>query len=249
MSELTLALEPEKSKTKRAFKGVWIPASIWLNPDLTWVEKALLAEIDSLDDGTGCRATAIHLAKMIGSTQGSVRVMLSKLRKMGLLVDVESPKNGTGLRRIKVRSALMGVNGGCYQALTPALMGVNATPLMGVNTEVLVGDTNESTPSAPVNEKIPTAEPSPFREFTDRWCRCFEKATGDKYVFKARDGKAAAEIIKSGFDLDDFIATAKAAWQNNKDFYCSQAATLHGAWEAFNNIKFALAKASQVKPF
>jgi hypothetical protein len=31
----------------RTFKGVWIAAEIWLDKDLTLVEKALLAEIDS----------------------------------------------------------------------------------------------------------------------------------------------------------------------------------------------------------
>ena len=34
----------------RDFKGVWIPKEIWLNPDLTLVEKCLLVEIDSLDN-------------------------------------------------------------------------------------------------------------------------------------------------------------------------------------------------------
>ena len=32
---------------ERNFKGVWIAAEIWLDKDLTLVEKALLAEIDS----------------------------------------------------------------------------------------------------------------------------------------------------------------------------------------------------------
>ena len=33
---------------ERTFKGVWIAAEIWLDKDLTLVEKALLAEIDKL---------------------------------------------------------------------------------------------------------------------------------------------------------------------------------------------------------
>jgi hypothetical protein len=32
----------------RAFKGVWICAAVSTNPDLSWIEKALIAEIDSL---------------------------------------------------------------------------------------------------------------------------------------------------------------------------------------------------------
>jgi hypothetical protein len=32
---------------EREFKGVWIPKEVWLNNELSLVEKALLAEIDS----------------------------------------------------------------------------------------------------------------------------------------------------------------------------------------------------------
>ena len=34
-------------KVERQFKGIWIPADIWLDPDLTPTEKILLADIDS----------------------------------------------------------------------------------------------------------------------------------------------------------------------------------------------------------
>jgi len=32
----------------RDFKGVWIPKEVWINKDLTWMEKLFLVEIDSL---------------------------------------------------------------------------------------------------------------------------------------------------------------------------------------------------------
>ena len=44
----------------RDFKGVWIPKDIWLNENLTMLEKVILIEIDSLDneavekESTGC---------------------------------------------------------------------------------------------------------------------------------------------------------------------------------------------------
>ena len=34
---------------QRGFKGIWIPKEIWLSPDLNYVEKILLVEIDSLE--------------------------------------------------------------------------------------------------------------------------------------------------------------------------------------------------------
>jgi hypothetical protein len=36
-------------KENRDFKGVWIPKEIWINTDLSIIEKVLLVEIDSLD--------------------------------------------------------------------------------------------------------------------------------------------------------------------------------------------------------
>ena len=33
---------------ERDFKGIWIPKEIWLDSNLTWSEKMLLVEIDSL---------------------------------------------------------------------------------------------------------------------------------------------------------------------------------------------------------
>lgn len=37
----------------RKFKGIWIPANVWLGTELSIIEKVLLAEIDSLDNDEG----------------------------------------------------------------------------------------------------------------------------------------------------------------------------------------------------
>ncbi len=44
------------------FKGVWIPKEIWLNKDLTWLEKLYFIEIDSLDNEKGCYASNGYFA-------------------------------------------------------------------------------------------------------------------------------------------------------------------------------------------
>jgi len=46
---LNLILERIPIMAKRDFKGVWIPKQIYLNNSLSWPEKILLIEIDSLD--------------------------------------------------------------------------------------------------------------------------------------------------------------------------------------------------------
>lgn len=69
----------------RKFKGVWIPKQIWLNPDINWIEKCLLAEIMSLSDENGCRASNHYLGLLFGKGEGTIANIITKLRKRGLL--------------------------------------------------------------------------------------------------------------------------------------------------------------------
>lgn len=69
----------------REFKGIWIPAEIWLNEDLTIAEKALFAEIDSLDGENGCYASNEYLAKFCNSSESFITKAISKLKRMGYI--------------------------------------------------------------------------------------------------------------------------------------------------------------------
>jgi hypothetical protein len=77
----------EQEGISRSFKGVWIPKEFWLDPELNAVEKCLLAEIDSLDNGDGCYASNKYFSKFFKQNEGSVANMISKLRKNNYLVD------------------------------------------------------------------------------------------------------------------------------------------------------------------
>lgn len=72
---------------ERDFKGIWIPKEFYLNPDLSWTEKILLVEIDSLDkDGIGCFASNEYLANFLMLSEGSVANMIIKLINKGYLI-------------------------------------------------------------------------------------------------------------------------------------------------------------------
>jgi len=75
----------ENQQDNRDFKGIWIPRDIWLDPDLTPNEKILLAEIDSLSKGDGCFASNQYLADFMKMKQGSLKNLLTKLRKKRLI--------------------------------------------------------------------------------------------------------------------------------------------------------------------
>ena len=67
---------------KRAFKGVWICAAIFLDEKLTPAEKMLLAEIDSLTtDEHGCYASNAHFAKRLGVTESRVNHVVARLTR------------------------------------------------------------------------------------------------------------------------------------------------------------------------
>lgn len=74
--------ERKIAKTNRGFKGIWIPASYWLDENLTIQEMLFLAEIDSLDiDEKGCYASNKHFSDFFGLSKSRVSEVISSLQK------------------------------------------------------------------------------------------------------------------------------------------------------------------------
>ena len=71
---------------ERDFKGVWIPKVVWLDGRLNALEKVILTEIDSLDQGErGCWASNKHIAEFCQCSETKVSTAISKLIKFGYL--------------------------------------------------------------------------------------------------------------------------------------------------------------------
>ena len=70
----------------RDFKGVWIPKKVWLDTRLNALDKVILMEIDSLDQGEkGCYASNEHLATFCQCSKTKVSTAISKLIECGYL--------------------------------------------------------------------------------------------------------------------------------------------------------------------
>lgn len=70
----------------RDFKGVWIPKAVWLDTRLNALDKVILIEIDSLDNGErGCYASNEHLAEFCQCSKTKVSTAITKLIKCGYL--------------------------------------------------------------------------------------------------------------------------------------------------------------------
>ncbi len=83
-----------KVEAGRKFKGVWIPAFIWENRELSITEKVMLVEIDSLQDETrGCYAGNAHFAKFFDLSVSRVSEIISTLSSKGY-VTVDQIREG-----------------------------------------------------------------------------------------------------------------------------------------------------------
>ncbi|NIC05236.1 helix-turn-helix domain-containing protein [Billgrantia bachuensis] len=93
---------------QRAFRGVWIPAHIWLNRDLSLQEKVMLIEIDSLQHPEkGCFKSNKNLAEFFDLSPNRVSEIISSLKKKGW-VSVEQIREGKQIveRRIFMKRPL-----------------------------------------------------------------------------------------------------------------------------------------------
>jgi len=71
---------------EREFKGVWIPAEIWLDKRLTICEKAFLAEVDSFTgNGRTFHKSNETIQEEYGIAPRTVQRMVKKLVELGML--------------------------------------------------------------------------------------------------------------------------------------------------------------------
>ena len=72
-------------KYQRDFKGVWIPKEIWLNREMSVMEKLFLVEIDSLDNEQGCFASNKHFSDFFDISKGRCTQIIKSLEEKGLV--------------------------------------------------------------------------------------------------------------------------------------------------------------------
>ena len=91
-----------EEKYQRDFKGVWIPKDIWLNRDLSVMEKLFLVEIDSLDNEQGCFASNKHFSDFFDISKGRCTQIIKSLEEKGL-VSIKHEYKGKQIIRRTIR--------------------------------------------------------------------------------------------------------------------------------------------------
>lgn len=84
---------------ERDFKGVWIPKDIWLNKELSVVDRCLLAEINSLDGEDHCFATNEYFAEFFNVSEATIKRSISQLKQLGL-IETKMQTTKTGSQRV-----------------------------------------------------------------------------------------------------------------------------------------------------
>lgn len=96
-------------ENNRAFKGVWIPADIWLSKKLSLVEKVMLVEIDSLDNEYGCFALNKHFADFFNLSKSRVSQIIKSLEDKKM-INVNYQYDGKQIKQRTIRINREGFN-------------------------------------------------------------------------------------------------------------------------------------------
>lgn len=67
----------------RDFKGIWIPKDIYFSKELSWTDKLIFIEINSLDNEDHCVASNAYFSDFLGISERSVSRSISKLIQLG----------------------------------------------------------------------------------------------------------------------------------------------------------------------
>lgn len=95
----------------RDFKGVWIPKEIWLNEELTMLEKVIFVEIDSLDGPDHCYASNEYFATFCNCSESKVSKAIKKLKELGMIEEVAFDGRH---RKLRVVNRAMQSSKKCY---------------------------------------------------------------------------------------------------------------------------------------
>ena len=89
---------------ERKFEGVWIQKEIWLNKDLSLIDKVLFVEIKSLDNTNHCTKSNAHFAEFFNCSERTITRSVAKLKELGYIGEL--PFNGK-FRRLYVEDKWM----------------------------------------------------------------------------------------------------------------------------------------------
>ena len=91
----------------RNFKGVWIPADLYLDTNLTWTQKIILLEVDSFSkNNLDCFVSNEHLSELIGISESGIEKAIRSLVDSKKLERNRTFINGGNRRLLRLPTSL-----------------------------------------------------------------------------------------------------------------------------------------------
>lgn len=205
-----------KINNNRDFKGVWIPAKIWLDANLSIQETVFLTEIDSLDNGKdGCFASNKYFSTFFGLSTSRCSRVIASLKDKGYL-NINYIRDGKEIEKRILRVNRQPI-ANAQQGIAETQQGVAKTPPRycgnAQDNNTLNNTTNNTTNIKPLSSK---PDRIPYKEIidylNDKANRQFRNVEANKKLIRAR--------WHEGYTLDDFkqvIDIKVAEWANNAD--------------------------------
>ena len=93
----------------RNFKGVWIPAELYLDTTLTWTQKIILLEVDSFSkNNLECFVSNEHLSNLIGISESGIEKSIRSLVESQRLLRSRTVINGANRRLMRLPTSIQG---------------------------------------------------------------------------------------------------------------------------------------------
>lgn len=144
----------------RDFKGVWIPAKIWLDANLSIQETVFLTEIDSLDNGkNGCFASNKYFSTFFGLSTSRCSRVIASLKDKGYL-NINYIRNGKEIEKRILRVNRQPI-ANVQQGIAKTQQGVAETPPRYCG-NAQVNNTSNNTVNNTSNIKPLSSKPDPI---------------------------------------------------------------------------------------
>ena len=144
----------------RDFKGVWIPAKIWIDANLSIQETVFLTEIDSLDNGkNGCFASNKYFSTFFGLSTSRCSRVIASLKDKGYL-NINYIRNGKEIEKRILRVNRQPI-ANVQQGIAKTQQGVAETPPRYCG-NAQVNNTSNNTINNTSNIKPLSSKPDPI---------------------------------------------------------------------------------------
>ena len=197
---------------QRDFKGVWIPREVWLDDRLNALDKVILTEIDSLDNGEdGCYASNKHLAEFCQCSESKISKSIALLISLGYIYVASFDGRKRTLRSRLTKNAIVPSKN--YEAAEHKMLQSNIDNNTTNNTNRI----NNDQPAKPSDQELI----SEFEELWQQYPRKQGKAKALEAYKRARKAGVDKSTVLDG--ISRYNAQIKANKTNLK--YVMQGST------------------------